>query len=239
MKKKHFFKTTFGIVILVIIALLVALWLLKGPIIASYLSKKLDVNVFIGNISVSTKKTNITRFKINNPIGSRTNTAFSSKEISIQYQWNRLKADPSVIDQITLSDVFLGIEFYNLTGSQNNWTTILENVNQEKKKEREGKEVIIKRLIITDLSVQVRGKGLFESWKKVKEIPRIEFRNISSRKGFPTQELIRKIFDEANIQKYLKEALQPQKWLDKVFSPLKTSYEKKETSPNRDVSLKD
>ncbi|PIS01661.1 MAG: hypothetical protein COT84_01060 [Chlamydiae bacterium CG10_big_fil_rev_8_21_14_0_10_35_9] len=225
MKKKVFFKSSIGIIILIIVALIITLWLLKAPIIASYLSNKLGVNVSIGSIDVSKTGMSIRSFKINNPLGSRTSTAFSSKDIHVSYQWKELTADPNVIQEISMDDVFLGIEFYNLTGSQNNWTKILENVNQEKSKEDDN-EVIIRRLIITNLSVQIRGKGLFESWEKVKDIDRIEFKNVSSKKGFPTGELIKEIFDEADIQKYLKEVLKPQNWLEKIFSD-STRYSKK------------
>lgn len=218
MKKKHLVKSTFGLVILIIIAAVVLLWLLKAPIVASYLSHKLGVKVSVGGINFSKEETNIRKFKINNPIGARTNTAFSSQKIDIQYSLSDLRSDPGVIDNIDLSNAYLAIELYNTSGTRNNWTQILQNLDKEK--DKDSKEIIIKRLIIRNLSVSVRGKGLFASWKKIKDIPYLEFKNISSKTGFPTEELIKQIFDEANLGTYVKEIIkQPVKVIDKFLSP--------------------
>ena len=94
----------------------------------------------------------------------------------------------------------------------------MANVDDEQ--DKDAKDMLVKKLVIKNLSVSIRGKGLFSSWKKIKEIPRLEFRNISSKEGFPTEKLIEQIFDEANLGTYIKELVkQPTKLLDKAISP--------------------
>jgi hypothetical protein len=219
MRRKIYF-STLGIVITSIIAFIIVIWVLKAPIISSYLSHKLGVNVSMGSVRISTTEMKIKKFKINNPIGARSNTALSSQNIKVSYTWNDLRSDPGIIDDIELNNVFLGIELYNATGTQNNWSQILANVDDEQ--DKDAKETIVKHLVINNLAVSIRGKGFFSSWKKIKEIPRLEFRNISSKDGFPTEELIEQIFDEANLGTYIKELIkQPTQVLDKIFSPFK------------------
>ncbi len=216
--RKKIYLSTAGIVVVAVLSLIVAILLLKAPIISSYLSHKLGVNVSMRSVSISTSGMKINKFKINNPIGARTNTALSAQNIDVGYQWKELRADPGVIEDIELNNVFLGIELYNSSGSRNNWSQILATVDDNQ--DKDAKEMVIKRLVIKNLSVSVRGKGIFSSWQKIKEIPRLEFRNISSKEGFPTEKLIEQIFDEANLGTYIKELIkQPVKVLDKVFSP--------------------
>jgi len=216
--RKRVYLSAAGIIILAIIALVIAVFLLSAPIISSYLSHKLGVNISMGSVRVSSSGMKVTKFKINNPIGARTNTALSAKKVNVDYQWGELRSDPGVIEDIELDDVFLGIELYNSSGSRNNWSQILATVDDNQ--DKDAKEMIIKRLVIKNLSVNVRGKGIFSSWQKIKEIPRLEFRNISSKEGFPTEKLIEQIFDEANLGTYIKELIkQPVKVIDKVLSP--------------------
>jgi len=216
--RKKIYLSTFGIIIAAAIAFIVVIWLLKAPIISAYLSHKLGVNVSMNSAKISRSEMRIKKFKINNPIGARTNTAFLAKKINVNYLWKEIRANPGVINDIVLNDVFLGIELYNTSGSRNNWSQILANVDDEQ--DKDAKEMIVNHLIINNLSVNIRGKGLFSSWKKVKEIPRLEFRNISSKEGFPTEKLIEQIFDEADLGTYIKELVkQPTKVLDKVLSP--------------------
>jgi len=218
--RKKIYLSTAGIVVVAVLSLIVAILLLKAPIISSYLSHKLGVNVSMRSVSISTNGMKISKFKINNPIGARTNTALSAQDIDVAYQWKELRSDPGVIEDIELNNVFLGIELYNSSGSRNNWSQILATVDDNQ--DKDAKEMIIRRLVIKNLSVSVRGKGIFSSWQKIKEIPRLEFRNISSKEGFPTEKLIEQIFDEANLGTYIKELIkQPVKVLDKVLSPFK------------------
>jgi len=216
--RKKIYLSTAGVVIVAVISLIIAILLLKAPVISSYLSYKLGVNVSMRSVSISTGGMKITKFKINNPIGARTNTALSAKKINVDYEWQELRSDPGVIEDIEINDVFLGIELYNSSGSRNNWSQILATVDDNQ--DKDAKEMIIKRLVIKNLSVSVRGKGIFSSWQKIKEIPRLEFRDISSKEGFPTEKLIEQVFDEANLGTYIKELIkQPVKLLDKVISP--------------------
>jgi len=73
-------------------------------------------------------------------------------------------------------------------------------------------EVIVRKLILSDLHVEIRGaeSNPFIKVPPRKYIKRLEFRNVSSKKGFPTKELIRAIFQGAGIEQYIKEIFSPE-----------------------------
>ncbi len=57
-----------------------------------------------------------------NPRGFKNHKAFLANTIDVEYQWDQLFKDPSVIELFALDQVFLGIEFSNPLGTKNNWT---------------------------------------------------------------------------------------------------------------------
>ena len=67
--RKRVYLSAAGIIILAIIALVIAVFLLSAPIISSYLSHKLGVNISMGSVRVSSSGMKVTKFKINNPRG--------------------------------------------------------------------------------------------------------------------------------------------------------------------------
>jgi hypothetical protein len=104
-------------------------------------------------------------------------------------------------------------------GEDNNWTAIAAGMPKEKQKgSGSGHEVIIHRLILSNLNVEIQGGQLIKA-PSSKHIDRMEFREISSKTGFPTKELINKIFEGAGLQQYIKDMFDPgkifQKWVPK------------------------
>ncbi len=210
-------KKSILILLVVLLSAVVVIWLMKAPIASSYLTNKLRVPVSIMGVKIRRNHTRITNLKINNPKGSKTRTAFSSKTIDIDYTIKTLSADPSIVDSIKLDNVFLGVEFYNALGTQNNWTKITQNLSKE---DKSSKEVIIRKLIINDLNVEIYKMGIGALFGQVqkKHIDRLEFYNISSIEGFPTKELIQKIFGSSGLQDYLKNLFQPQNMIKMPFN---------------------
>lgn len=202
---------------LTLLASLVFVWLIKTPIMASYLTHKIKVPVSIGNVSIWPSQTNIRNFRVRNPHGFKTHSAFSVHNVEIVYDFHQLLQDPRRIQQITMDDIFLSIEFSNPLGTQNNWTAIASKIPPEES--RSGKELFIEKLILTNLKVEIRGLG-FTGAPQVQQIARLEFDQIDSKKGFPTKQLIQQIFQGAGIQQYIKEAFDPENVLEKVLNPM-------------------
>jgi hypothetical protein len=125
----------------------------------------------------------------------------------------------------------LNIEFSNPLGTKNNWTAIGEGMGDQKGE----KEVIIRKLILTNLNVKIRGLGLSIA-PKTQHIDRLEFNDIDSSKGFPTKELIAKIFQGAGLQQYIQDLFNPGNLLEKFSNPLKgfggQNDEKKSPQPS-------
>jgi len=205
------------VIVLLIIGAVIFLWLIKAPIMSSYLTKKLGVPVSIGSIAIRPSQTKILDFKIKNPRGFKLRDALRAKETTIDYRFSKLRNNPSEIDQIVIDDIYLSIILTSPLGKDNNWSAIAAGMPKEEKKSDH--EVIIHRLILTNLNVQIQGGKLIKA-PSSKHIDRMEFREVSSQKGFPTKELIKEIFQGAGIDQYIKDALDPVKTLQKFVPGL-------------------
>src|SRR5262245_49689051 len=126
-------------VILGLIAVVLFFWLIKAPIVSSYLTSKMKVPVNVGSLSIGPSKTVIRHFQINNPRGFKSRAAFKANEIEIDYRTKALFHNPSEIDVIDVRDIFLSIELKNLTGTDNNWTAIGANIETK----QTSKELVI------------------------------------------------------------------------------------------------
>lgn len=210
-------KVSKKMLLLIVMASLVFLWLIKTPIMAGYLTHKIHVPVSIGNVSIWPSQTNIRDFRIKNPHGFKTHSAFSVHQVDIFYDVHQLRQTPRHIQKIEMDDIFLSIEFSNALGTQNNWTVIGSKIPKEDS--YSGKELIIDKLILTNLKIEIRGLGLIGA-PQMQQIARLEFDQISSEKGFPTKQLIQQIFQSAGIQQYIKEAFNPENVIEKVLNPL-------------------
>lgn len=190
---------------LIIVAAFVFLWLIKAPIMSSYLTKKMGINVTMRSISMWPKTTTIRHFRIANPPGFRTSSAFEVDKTQVNYRWAALTSEPSEIDLITLDDVFLNIEIRS-SPSDNNWAAIGAQMPERKR----GKEVVIHKLVLRNITVKTEGAAA----KKLgiagtQHFDQMEFDEIDSRDGFPTKELIRRIFQGAGIRQYIENLLNP------------------------------
>ncbi len=232
-------KGSVGFIFLIIIGALITLWALKVPLMSAYLSNRLGVPVSMLGVKIRPSYTSITRFRVANPRSAKTKTAFASKKIRADYAIKELFGSPSTVDQITLNDVFLSIEFYNPLGTVNNWTEIAKNMPKQEKKKK-GKGYLIRKLVINDLLVEIHGMGLGGLLGKVetKRIPRLEFTNISSEEGFPTEQLIQAIFGRTGLDKYIKDLFSPGRIIPDAAKPLFRLFGKRE-APLEEECLKE
>lgn len=208
------------ILLLIVVGCVIFIWLIKAPIISWYLTDKLKVPTSVSSVSMWPSETVMHRFRIKNPSGFKMKSAFEADTITISYRLQQLRGNPSEIDRIIVDDIFLGIECSNPMCSKNNWTAI--GGGMAKKQEHQKKrQVLIHKLILTNMRVEVRGLGIGKP-PMIKQIDRLEFNEISSETGFPTDKLIRAIFQGAGLQDYVQDLLNPQnalkKYLPGIFS---------------------
>lgn len=183
-----------------IIAALIILWTIKAPIVSSYLSKTLGMRVSVATVSIGPSRSKMKYFKIDNPHKYKSQYALKAESIRTSYQWKELKDNPTIIDRIEIDQIDLAIEFANVLGTKNNWSDLISRMPEKKEN---AKEVIVKKLILTNMRVDIRGMGL-SAKRQTRTIDRMEFTNVSSHEGFPMRELISQIFGNANLFDYIK-----------------------------------
>lgn len=218
------------IFIFILIFLVVVFWVIKTPIVASYLSSKLKTEVTISNVVFSKNQILINDFKIKNPKKAKSKYAFEVKDIEIDFSFSKLRKKPSIIDNVVLKDIVLNIECSNPLCIKNNWTELVNNMNEIDKKQKKEKEVIVKNLSLQDMQVNITGMGLDFGKTTKTHISSLNFNNVSSKKGFPTQKLIAAIFRSSNMQKYLKGVVEDIEFIDQVFKGFKRSSRVRKSS---------
>ena len=202
---------------LIVLAALVFLWLIKAPILSVYLTNRLKVPVSVTWVGLWPTETTLRGFKIRNPSGFKIHHALKSNRIEIDYRLSKLFGKVTEIDSIEMNHVFIGIEFSNPLGTQNNWTAIATNM----RKNPSSKEVLIHKLIVTDINVEIRGLGLIGA-PQTRHIDSMEFDEINSKQGFPTGQLVQQLFQGAGIEQYIQDAFSPEKIFENITNPLKS-----------------
>lgn len=256
---KTLFSTLTGIIIVIILAAGVIGfigWSRVPDIIANNLSKKLKVSVEINDISLGWGKFQIDQVVIGNPPGTILSKAFSCSSINIFAPFTNYLDTQVIIDEIDVNDVYLGLEFDSAKGTEGNWTRIMSNLKSSTGQEDNGKKkkggkatseetqrsVLIRRLILTNIDVDVVYRKEGGKIQKLKRIDRIELTNVSSEGGLPMDQvmnsvlgqMLKSVFEKQNLQNMLQNLLQQQGGLQKYIEPFKgffnTQFDKSENS---------
>ena len=230
-------------IILFIIAFLIV-WKTAPDIISSSLSKKMQVEVKINDIAVSSDTVNIDKLQISNPKGSPLPTAFSADNIKVSAPVLNYLKDEIVIDSIEINQVYMSLIFTSPTATSGNWSTIIDNLKKSsppepkekvevkekgKAKKDKTKSVLIKKLILTNINADLIYLLQGTTPKKLTPIPRLEFTNVSSESGISLDQItnlileqtLKSVLEKENLQDIFKKTLSPNGILDKITSPFK------------------
>jgi len=199
-------------------------WTNKSAVAAHFLSRELNgVPVAIRSLQITKEQSNVAQLRIGNPPRSRTPVAFAAEQMKVQTTIQQVMGDPMTIDEIVVKDIFVGVEFYDSKQQDSNWNYIL--ATDEKKKKKEEKDYLIRKLTLYNLTVEVTQSN--GQVKRYPTIPKMEFYNISSATGFPIDEIekaifnlvLKDLFKKLNLDQILKDQLQkvPNKYLPKLF----------------------
>jgi hypothetical protein len=240
---KIFLSTLSGIIVVIILAAVVVgfiFWARVPDIIANNLSKKLKVSVQIDDMTLSWGKIGIEKVEIDNPPGSILSRAFACREIDVLTPFTRYLNQQIVIDEIDVSDVYLGLEFDSPKSTEGNWTRIMNNLQKSTAAETPTKgakrSVLIHRLILTNIDVDVVYRQGGGKVKRLPRINRIELTDISSEGGLPTSQImnsvlgqmLKSVFEKQNLKDMMQGILQ-QTPAGKYLSPFQglfnTHYE--------------
>lgn len=205
------------IVVLMSVAFIIFIWLIKAPIMSWYLTDMIKVPVSMKSISMWPSQTIIRQFRVSNPRGFKNKSALEAKNTTIDYRFKQLMSNPTEIDLIKIDGIFLSIDCTNPLCSSNNWTAIGDRMAMKEKKaeKKKGRKVVLHKLILSDLTVEIRGLGINQP-PQIKKIARLEFNEINSDKGFPTKKLIQAIFQGAGFDQFIKDTFNP----ENIIKPL-------------------
>src|SRR5579871_2743371 len=166
---KVFFSTLAGLIVIIIVAAVIVgfiFWSRVPDMLANNLSKKMGVSVAIDSMGLGMGKIDLKKIEIGNPPNSILAKAFSCREIDVNAPFTRYLSKNIVIDEIDLQDVYLGFEFDSASGTNGNWTRIMNNIQssmaagQPKRKKGEPapkpeRTVLIHRIVLTNINVDV------------------------------------------------------------------------------------
>lgn len=207
-----------------------------SDIAAGHLKKTLQVAVSIDSISLGLNNIKVEQIQIGNPPGYALPKAFSAREIdSLAFVTQYFKKEV-IIDEVTVNDIYLGLEFDSPISIKGNWTVLMDNLAQSlaqsEEDESSPRTVLIKRLILTNINTQLffRGKGASQN---LPLIDRIEFTNITSTGGIPIDQLVASILGQMLQSIFVKNHLQnmidsvkkhPKKTTKKILKPIQKFF---------------
>jgi uncharacterized protein involved in outer membrane biogenesis len=228
---KIFIKSFISLFIVIILAAGVIAfigWARVPDMLSKNLSKKMKVPVEIEEMDLSFNTIEVIKLEIGNPKDSILPRAFSSESIKIHAPLTEYLHDHIVIETINVDDIYLGLEFNTPRSTEGNWTTIMNNFKNSSEAESSSssskKTVLIKKLVLTNISVELVYKEGDKKVKKLKPIARLEFTNVTSEGGIPTEQLmktvlgqmLKSVFEQENLKDMLNGILKPQDQIQKL-----------------------
>lgn len=148
---------------------------------------------------------------IANPKPARLPAAMRVKSIKVDAPYKQYFEDPILINQIHLDSVYVNIQIYNKDQTEGNWQTLMGNMTVDHKSPLSvERSALIKKLILTNIQIDlILSDGKLHH---LSPIERLEFENISSDKGIPTQEIseiiVQKMMQSIFLQKGLKSIIE-------------------------------
>lgn len=214
------FLIPFVSLILILIILAFVTWFNIPNILAHILSREFSVSTTVGNVNISKNNLKINDINIGTPKGSKTSSSFFSKELHVKSTIAALRNERLTIDSFTLNNIIIGIEFYNESGTDNNWVRILKIPTRPEK--LSNRKYLIKKMTLNNISlVLTKSNGQKQTFPT---IDKLEFFNISDETGFPIEEIekaiseaiLKSVFEKFNLL-YLIRDLNPVNMIQKVL----------------------
>lgn len=223
---KIFFRSVAGLVVLVLIGLVVTFFLIRAGLsgtIERKMTSQFQVPVSVGSVSLGFSAIGFKKLVIGNPKGAVLPTALSTVNITINAPVTRYFKQDVVIDEISVSDIQLGLEFDSAGGTKGNWTEIMSNYeNAPEPSAEDTRTVFIKRLVLNNISVDVVYRTNPKKIKRLPLIPQIVLTNISSTGGVPMHQIMESVLGQMLKSVFLKENMKDM--LDEVIkNPPKTA----------------
>ncbi len=196
---------------LVIVGLSYLAYLNSSMILAGVISKKTMTPVSIKDVIWGKDSFTIDDIMIANPKTARLPTAMRVKSIKVTAPYKQYLESPILINQIHLDTVYINIQIYNKEQTEGNWQTLMGNMAVDHKSPLSiERAALIRKLILTNIQIDlILSDGKIHH---LSPIERLEFDNISSDKGIPTQEIseiiVQKMMQSIFLEKGLKSIIE-------------------------------
>lgn len=196
--------------------------------LAQILSNALQTSVLIGDATISPSKIGLHKIIINSPRKSQLSKAFSCQTLNVNAPVLEYVKEDIVIDLIELDDVYLGLEFDSPQSTSGNWTRLMDNLSKSSEKtdnSKTNKNILIKKLRITNINCQVVYLNKNDRPINLKPIAVLEFDNISTSSGFPVEQLsnsvlgkmLKQVFIQQNLADMLNKWVNPKEQIPNIL----------------------
>lgn len=217
--------------VVILLALVVGFgWRMLPTFISKKLSDNMGVKVEILAISNPFSDISVQEITVGNPSNSILEKALHVGSLSTDIKTLNLLNKHIVIDHMQLDDIYLGLEFASKTNPKGNWTTIVDNLQNNntstKKGEGSTKSVLIKTLVLTDVKIDLVYKSNPRRIIHVRPIKRVVIHNVGSDGAalieqitqIVIREMLREIFSIRGLSNMIDSILAPkggpQQWLN-------------------------
>ncbi len=224
-------------VLLLLLGIVIVVYMGWGRLpgmISERLSQKMGVRVTVERVGLGPSKIDIHNLEIANARGYTTlKRAFAADEIAIRAPLFRYTKREIVIEEIKIDNIYLGLEFDNIKGTNGNWTTIMANLEKSGQKPASSKDksrsVFIKKVILTNINTDVVYISEGRSVKRLKTIPYMELNNISSSGDELSEQLansvlgqmLKQVFVQQNLNNMIKEFFNPDQGPTDLIKPFR------------------
>lgn len=187
--------------------------------ISKTLSEKMGVSVSIDYLSCTHDTATIHYLNVKNPEGFDLDSALRVKKIKVKTPISSFFHNHIEIDEVLLSDLYLGLEFESPTNTRGNWTILMDSLrsslNNSTSSSKESRTFLIKRLAVNNINIDLLFKKGGGKVKHLKPIAHMEFKNVSSEGPFPMgqltnvimSEILKEIFIEQGLKNMLQDAI--------------------------------
>jgi len=226
------------IIALIIIALIIlyAYWLTVPGKLSKALSEETKVTVTVAGLHMNLNTLIVNEVKIGNTPGSILPTALEINKITSQTPVIRyVYQNPLVIEELTLDDIYVGLEFDSPKGSDGNWTRIVSNMQKSREahkaadpKNQKERVVKINKVVLKDIRIEMVFRTGDQRVRRLPPIKQIEFYDLSTEGDSISRalmdsiivQMLEQIFLKENIKNMLKSVINlPAGTVNKVLSP--------------------
>lgn len=207
-------KIVLSLVVLLLIALMI-IWASLATIVSHKISDQAKVPVSIESLQFTLSSIHMSNFNMGNPPGWVQKTALTIGDTKIDAPLSHYFRKKLVIDTLHMDDVYIDLEFEKKGSKKGNWTEIMNNLGDKSGSKNKDSEILIKRLILTNVNVDLVYKSPDGQVQKLRPISRIELKNVSSKGGIPSSEItrivmqqaLRNIFSKENLENMLQDVI--------------------------------